>query len=159
MRVESWSRSETGKVRESNQDAIGCFPERGLFVVAVLGAGLLCGAINGATSILGRIHPIVVTLGTLTIYRGLVIQLTGSGVISGLPDSFGQLATSSFLGLSGSVWILLATLAVGHFIIAHSVWGREILAVGSSPSAARLAGISCLRSRLSRWVLRASGRW
>jgi ABC-type sugar transport system ATPase subunit/ribose/xylose/arabinose/galactoside ABC-type transport system permease subunit len=104
--------------------------------------GVIGGAINGATSILGRIHPIVVTLGTLTIYRGLVIQLTGSGVISGLPDSFGQLATSSYLELSGSVWILLATLAVGHFIIAHSVWGREILAVGSSPSAARLAGIS-----------------
>src|SRR5215831_2487074 len=34
MRIESWSRSETGYVRESNQDAIGCYPERGLFVVA-----------------------------------------------------------------------------------------------------------------------------
>jgi rhamnose transport system ATP-binding protein len=124
-----------------------------------IGAGLLVGviggAINGATAILGRIHPIVVTLGTLTIYRGLVIQLTGSGVISSLPDSFGQLATASYLGISGSVWILLATLAVGHFIIAHSVWGREILAVGSSPSAARLAGISKTKTWL--WAFSAAG--
>ncbi|MBY0586435.1 ATP-binding cassette domain-containing protein [bacterium] len=118
-------------------------------IAAGVAVGILGGAINGATSILGRIHPIVVTLGTLTIYRGILIQLTGSGVISGLPESFGNLATAPWLGISGSVWILLFTLGLGHYFLAHTVWGREILAVGSSPSAARLAGISRTRT----WLL------
>jgi ABC-type sugar transport system ATPase subunit/ribose/xylose/arabinose/galactoside ABC-type transport system permease subunit len=126
-------------------------------VVVGIAAGLLAGAlgglINGTTSILGRIHPIVVTLGTLTIYRGMLIQLTGSGVVSGLPESFGQLATATWMGLSGSVWILLATFTVGYAFVSHSVWGREILAVGSSPTAARLAGISKTRTWLLAFTL------
>lgn len=104
--------------------------------------GLAGGAINGSVAVLGRIHPIVVTLGAMTIYRGLLIIITGGGVVSGLPDAFGTLATAPFLGLRGAVWILVITSLVSWLWLEQSKWGRHIYAVGSSPSAARLVGIS-----------------
>ena len=114
----------------------------GLGIAAGVLVGLAGGALNGSIAILGRIHPIVVTLGAMTIYRGLLIIFTGGGVVSGLPDSFGTLATSSFLGMRGAVWILMAAVLVSWIWLEQTRWGRHIYAVGSSPSAARLVGIS-----------------
>ncbi|MBX9654735.1 ATP-binding cassette domain-containing protein [bacterium] len=104
--------------------------------------GLAGGAINGSITVLGRIHPIVVTLGAMTIYRGLLIIITGGGVVSGLPDGFGTLATAPFLGMRGAVWILIITSLISWLWLEQSKWGRHLYAVGSSPSAARLVGIS-----------------
>lgn len=116
----------------------------GVFVgiVAGLATGIAGSALNGALAVAGRIHPIVVTLGAMTIYRGMVIIVTDSGVVSGLPPAFGALATGRLLGLPGSVWILLATAIGMVFWLGHTRWGRHLYAVGSSPSAARLVGIS-----------------
>jgi len=104
--------------------------------------GLAGGAINGSIAVLGRIHPIVVTLGAMTIYRGLLIIITGGGVVSGLPDAFGTLATAPLLGMRGAVWMLVLTSLLSWLWLEQTKWGRQIYAVGSSPSAARLVGIS-----------------
>ena len=101
-------------------------------------------------SLCGRVHPIVVTLGTMTIYRGLLISLTGGDTITDLPGAICRLVEHcALLGVNGSI-------AAGR---GHGRWwstcgsahlrsGRHVMALGSSPTAARLVGISRARTWL-----------
>jgi ribose/xylose/arabinose/galactoside ABC-type transport system permease subunit len=84
----------------------------------------------------------------MTIYRGMLLALTGGDTITDLPRAFTSWATSSKGGLPGSALVGLAAVLLGAIFLAYTRWGRHLLAVGSSPSAARLAGISRARSWL-----------
>ncbi|MCY2964415.1 MAG: ATP-binding cassette domain-containing protein [Planctomycetota bacterium] len=114
-------------------------------LVTGLGGGLA----NATASRIGRIHPVVVTLGAMTIYRGLLLHLTGGNVIGDLPASFRSLTVGRFLGIQRAAYVLIATAA------AVSVWmgsirsGRHLFAYGSNPRAARLVGISQNRTWLT----------
>lgn len=127
----------------------------GAVVIGVLAGcvvGGLGGAFNAGASILGRVHPIVVTLGTMTIFRGLLSIVTGGDVLAGLPDLFGDLATRSWLGLQGAAWVLIAASLAVYVGLSHTIWGRRLYAVGASPTAARLVGISRSRTWLSAYA-------
>ncbi|MBX9789705.1 MAG: ATP-binding cassette domain-containing protein [Pirellulales bacterium] len=107
-------------------------------LTVALGAGL----INAALALVGRLHPIVVTLGMMGVYRGLLSLLTGGQTIHELPRAFDSLANGRIAGVNGSVLVLVVTIAAAQLWLAHSVVGRHLYAVGASNSAARLAGIS-----------------
>ena len=115
--------------------------------------GGLGGLVNAAISLTGRVHPIVVTLGTMTIYRGLVIALLGGKSVTGLPVEFVRLAHDPATGFRGTV----ATSVV--VVLAVAVWlnygraGRHLYAIGSGPQAARLAGIGKSRTWLMAFGL------
>jgi ABC-type sugar transport system ATPase subunit/ribose/xylose/arabinose/galactoside ABC-type transport system permease subunit len=111
--------------------------------------GLAGGLLNAGLALGGRIHPIVVTLGTATIYRGLLVTLTGGDTIADLPPEFGKLATARWLGLNGSVLLLLLVSLAMYVLWQQTRAGRHLFALGSSPTAARLVGISARRS----WLL------
>lgn len=111
-----------------------------------LAVGLAGGLLNALLSLVGRIHPIIVTLGMTTVYRGLLVTLTGGETIGDLPEEFGRLATSRFLGLSGAIWILIAVIGFVQLAWRHTRAGRHLFAVGSSLGAARLVGISQARA-------------
>jgi len=111
--------------------------------------GLAGGLLNATLSLSGRIHPIVVTLGTATVYRGLLVTLTGGDTIADLPAEFGRLATARWLGLNGSVVVLLLVAVAVYVLWQQTRAGRHLFALGSSPTAARLVGISAKRS----WLL------
>lgn len=111
--------------------------------------GMLGGIINAAIALAGRIHPIVVTLGTLTIYRGLVVILLGGKPMTGLPSSFPRLAIDPETGFRGA-FCLTVLVVIGIFCwLRHTVSGRHVYALGASETAARLVGIS--RQRV--WLL------
>lgn len=115
--------------------------------VALL-VGTAGGLVNGATSLLGRVHPIVVTLGMMILYRGLVIALLRGQQISYLPQPFGYLAIHAGSGFRGAIVIgALAALLV-HVVLSRTRVGRHLYAIGSSPTAARLVGISPARTWL-----------
>ncbi len=105
-------------------------------------AGTAGGMINAVISLVGRVHPIVVTLGTMTVYRGLVILMLGGKSLTGLPVNFTRIAVDPGTGFRG---ILVASVIVVCIV---AVWlqctpsGRHLYAYGSSPAASRLAGIS-----------------
>ena len=110
-----------------------------------IGAGLLvglCGGLfNAGASLWGRIQPIVVTLGTLTVFRGLLLQLTGGNAVTNLPATFRQGVTARWLGLPAGVWWLALALLLMSWFLVSTVPGRWLYAWGSNPRAARLAGI------------------
>lgn len=121
-------------------------------VLAGIAAGGIGGFVNGAISHLGRIHPIVVTLGTMTVYRGLVIAILGGDAVTGLPSSFLSLARGPIPALNGSILIAALAVATVAVWLSHTRSGRYLYALGSGPRAAMLAGISKPRTWLTAFA-------
>lgn len=124
-----------------------------LAMAAALATGTLGGLVNAHLAIRGGVHPIVITLGTMTVYRGTLILLTGGDTVGNLPPAFGRLATANLAGVGGAVvWLALAAV-VAHFVLAHTALGRQLYAYGNSPSAAQLIGVSQRRAWLTAYAL------
>jgi len=121
-------------------------------IVAALAVGAVGGVTNATLALVGRVHPIVVTLGTMTIYRGLLIALTGGQTLTDLPSSYVGWSNARFAGVNGSMLLGAATAAVVYLWIGHFRSGRHLMAVGSSPTAARLVGISRARVWLAAFA-------
>jgi rhamnose transport system permease protein len=119
----------------------------------VLGAAL--GAANGVLVWRLAIPPIVVTLGTLTIYRGMIFVISGGAWINAhqMSDAFKALPRAEFLGLPVLSWIALAVLAAMAVLLARTPLGRAFHAVGCNPTAAVYAGIDVGRTRFAAFTL------
>jgi ribose/xylose/arabinose/galactoside ABC-type transport system permease subunit len=113
-----------------------------LAVLAALATGAAGGCGNAALALVGRIHPIVVTLGTMTVYRGLLISLTGGQTITQLPRGFTEWSNAQALGISGSVAVCAASVLAVYLWLSHFRTGRHLVAFGANANAARLVGIS-----------------
>jgi len=120
-----------------------------LAVLAGVATGAIGGSLNAAISLAGRVHPIVVTLGTLTVFRGIVILLLSGKAMTGLPDAFGHLAVDPSSGFRGLILVAAVVVIVLAFWLRCCRSGRHVYAIGSSPSAARLCGVSQTRT----WLL------
>jgi ABC-type sugar transport system ATPase subunit/ribose/xylose/arabinose/galactoside ABC-type transport system permease subunit len=125
-----------------------------LGILAALATGAAGGMLNASVALLGRVHPIIVTLGTLTIYRGLLISLTGGHVLGGLPLEFRRLATGRVarLQVEGSVVLMVAVALVVHVWLTQTRSGRHLYALGGNPRAARMVGIARSRVWLSAFA-------
>ncbi len=119
----------------------------------VLGAVL--GGVNGAIITLGEVPPIIATLGTLSIYRGLIFLYSNGNWVNAfqMPGDFKQLAKASPLILPNLV-IFAAVVAVIIFIfLNYSQAGRDIYALGTNPDAAKISGIHTQRVTFSVYLI------
>src|SRR4051794_38315650 len=114
-------------------------------IVISMAAGIAIGAFNGSLVAYGKLPPFIVTLGMLGIARGAVLVLTDASTVQPLPDSFGNIANGSLLGIPNLLWIFLGVVAVTSFVLRRTVFGRYVYAVGSNPESARLAGVPVTR--------------
>jgi rhamnose transport system ATP-binding protein len=112
-------------------------------VGVAIAIGLACGALNGAVVTFGRIPAIVVTLGTLSVFRGLNSLWAGGKQISAdqVPQSWLDLTSSKILGIPAVVLTAVATLIVVAMALRRLPSGREFYAIGSNPDGAALIGI------------------
>ncbi|MBI4978658.1 MAG: ABC transporter permease [Spirochaetes bacterium] len=110
-------------------------------VALTLLAGTLIGALNGILVTRGRVPSIIVTLGMLTVLRGITIFVMGGEWIGELPPELRTFGTGSFLGVPFSVLTALAVVACFIFFTRRVIPGRWVYAVGSNPDAARLVGL------------------
>lgn len=114
-------------------------------VAALAGAilvGLACGALNGGIITLLQIPPFIATLGTLGMYRGLTLLITGGIPVADLKKDFGVLANGDVFGIVPIP--LVFVIAVGllvHWILNYTKLGRYAYAIGSNREAARCCGI------------------
>ncbi len=111
-------------------------------LAAALAAGLVVGTVNGLLSTAARIPSIIVTLGTLSIIRGGLLDKWGGTVFN--PPHSSQLLGG---GVTSIVILLLVALVFG-FLNSHTTWGRNVFAVGGNPRAAKLAGLSAGRVQI-----------
>lgn len=109
--------------------------------------GLGLGLLNGLLVGYGRVPAIVVTLGTLNIYRGLDYLIAGGKQVNAydVPDSFLNLATVTILGIPVLILIAAVIAILAALFLRYSRTGRQFYAIGSNPEAARLAGIPSKR--------------
>lgn len=112
--------------------------------------GLACGAANGLMIVGLRVHPFVITLGTMAAYRGVIFVTSKGQSVGGFPESF----TSGFFKaeVAGTypvpVVIMLLVGAAGMFVLAKTVVGRQVYAIGGNETAARYAGIPVARVKI-----------
>ncbi|MDQ2731764.1 MAG: ABC transporter permease [Armatimonadota bacterium] len=122
-------------------------------ILATLGMGSVLGLINGIFVARLQLPPIIVTLATMSIYRGAVTWYTQGQWIQNLPASFTYLGQGSFLGIPIPVWVAAFTAIAAAAFLQLSRTGRHIYAVGSNPVSAELSGINVNRIRLLTYVL------
>ena len=132
---------------------------RGLPMIAAIAVGLLvgaaCGLLNGVLVRYGRVPALVVTLGTLYIYRGITYSWAGGRQVNAdrLPRHFLQFANDSVLGVPWLVLIAVVVVGGVSLVMRNYRIGRELYAMGSSPQAAELAGIKVARNLLGAFLL------
>ena len=109
-----------------------------------VGTGALCGCINGSLAVLLRIPMIIVTLGTMSVYRGLALILCHNAPVSQFPKdgAFFTVGGGSLFEIPMSVVLMLVVSAIGWVALTRSVPGRRIEAIGGNPVSAHLSGIS-----------------
>ena len=117
--------------------------------VVCLVTGLVCGLINGVLVVVLRLHPLLVTLGTLALYRGLALGISNGNGFSGFPTSF-EYFGQTYIGPVPAqvvVWLVLALAVYG--VVNATAAGRRLLAVGINELAASFAGIRVGAVRLA----------
>lgn len=127
-----------------------------VMLVAVL-IGLLLGLVNGYLIGYLDLPPIVVTLGTMSVYRGLVFVLSGGAWVSShqMPADFIAFPLSHLFGVTHLVWIASAAIIVTWLLARYTRFGRDLYAIGNQPLAARYVGISTARRLF--WTYGLSG--
>jgi rhamnose transport system permease protein len=124
-------------------------------VLMAMGLGAACGVLNGVLVTFGRVPALVVTLGTLYVFRGLAFLWTNGRQVNAetLPDAFLNIGTGSILGVPTLAVIAVVVVAIIGQCLRDFRGGRELYAIGSNPAAARLAGVRADRRVLLAFVL------
>lgn len=119
-----------------------------------VGIGALGGGLNALLIARFNLPPLIVTLGTFSLFRGLAEALTeGAKSYSGFPQSFLDLGNSDIAGIPAQMWIFLLV-ALGIWLLVHrTTLGRSFRAIGYSPEGARYAGIPVRRNLGLAYVL------
>jgi ribose transport system permease protein len=129
-------------------------------VTAAIATGIATGFINGALVSWLRVVPFIITLGTMTIFRGI-----GREVAEGTPiRAFGKLPQwllmlerptpdPSWLIVSPGVWVMASFAVVVAALLHLTVFGRHVYAIGSNEATARLCGINLTRTRIAVYSL------
>jgi ribose transport system permease protein len=122
-------------------------------VLVSLGVGLLAGAINGAITVAWSLPSFIVTLGTLEIARGAAYLVTNSQslYVGAAVEPIG--APVAGLGLSPAFLVSVLLVVIGQIVLARTVLGRYMIAVGTNEQAVRLSGIDPRRIKLVVFVI------
>lgn len=117
--------------------------------------GGACGLINGVATVGLRVHPFIITLGAMAVYRGVAFVVTRGQSISQFPASY------TTEGFRAQVWgisptpmlLMIAVAVVGWFIFSRTVFGRRTFAIGGNETAARYAGVPVGRVKIMLFVI------
>ncbi|MES2846770.1 MAG: ABC transporter permease [Pseudomonadota bacterium] len=126
-----------------------------LILLTVIALGALMGLLNGLLVWKVQIPPIVVTLGTMTIYRGIIFLISDGKWINAhqMTDGFKALPRAIFLGLPVMSWIAIAAVAATAVLLGRTALGRSFFAVGDNPHAAVYTGIDVGRTQAIAFVI------
>jgi ribose/xylose/arabinose/galactoside ABC-type transport system permease subunit len=126
-----------------------------LGILAGIGVGGLCGVMNGWVIAGLNINPIIATIGTLSVFRGIAFVIKdGQTVLIENPVLL-AIGSDRVAGVPLCVWLLLVTFVAVALYATRTTWGRTIYAIGASPKAALIAGIRVRSTRF--WMYVVSG--
>ena len=125
----------------------------GLIIVGLI-AGLLCGATNGVLVTRFGLPSIVVTIGTMSLFRGISFIILGDQAYRGYPQDFAYFGQGYFWWVISFEFVLFSILAVVYGIILHMTnFGRAVYAIGNNPTGALFSGIRVNRVKFVLFLL------
>jgi len=125
----------------------------GLGLAAGIALGAAAGLMNGLLITYGRINAVIVTLGTMAIFRGFAFILSDGQSISIFDNTFRWIGVGRVFGLPVPIWVLIFV-AIAFWVFLHrSIPGRNLYAIGGNPVVARLSGMNLNAYRVSVYVL------
>lgn len=127
-----------------------------LGLVVAITVGLACGLLNGLMVVGLRVHPFIVTLGTMWILRGIAFVASNAESI-GVPAALTALAKAP-LGLAESLYpvptlLMIAVTAAGAVYLRQTIMGRHVFAIGGNPEASRFSGLRLNRIQVGVFVI------
>ncbi|MGX5543956.1 ABC transporter permease [Bacillus cereus] len=132
-------------------------------VIIALIISCLAGALNGLIIKMTDVEPLVVTLGTMFLYGGIALVISGgagaSGYegIGGLPDVFVQLANGSFIGIPNLLWLLIVLTVLCTVLFHRTIYGRHVKLTGANENAAKYTGIKTKKVVIIAYILSGLG--
>lgn len=122
-------------------------------VLAALLVGACTGAVNGGLVTGLGINPLVATLGTMSIARGIALVMTEGFSVSSLPAAFGAAGQASFAGLPFLFWLTIVMVIGFDLAVRHTAFFRQVYFIGANERAAALSGIAVNRVRVIAYVI------
>lgn len=122
-------------------------------LLAGAATGIVLGAINGMLVSLAKLPAFIVTLGMLSVARGLTYIFTDGRPISNLSDSFLAIGSGTFFGISVPIILFAVIFAVFAIVLSQTIFGRHLYAVGGSEKAAQTAGLPVKRVIIATYVI------
>lgn len=126
-----------------------------LAILVSLSVGTLAGLFNGIIITRFKVPPLIATLATLALYRGLAEGISQARSIRGYPEWFFILGQGEFFGIPTQLWIVAFFTLLTGFILTYTTWGRATYAIGANETAARFSGIAVDKTKL--FIYAASG--
>lgn len=122
-------------------------------VLAGIAAGALVGFLNGWVVARLKVNSLIVTLAMMEIVRGLAFLASGGQAVSIPAERFYVLGAGTLFGVNYPIWIMAVAFVAFGVLLNRTVFGRNVLAIGGNPEAARLAGVPVDRVRIAVFVL------
>ena len=123
-----------------------------LAIAGGLAVSALCGAINGYFVAYLKIAPFIVTLGMMSVARGIATVLTSGYFVSGLPEGYRNLGQGTLLGVPYMVYFALLLVVLLHYLFHNWRVLKEAFYIGTNPEAARLSGIRVAAITMSGFI-------
>lgn len=125
----------------------------GLVMIGI-GTGLICGAVNGGLVAGLRLPSIVVTIGTMSLFRGISYIVLGDKAFGGYPESFAYFGQGYIFWVISFEFALFVLFAVVFAVLLHATsFGRRVYAIGNNEFAARFSGIPVERTKFTLFLL------
>jgi ribose/xylose/arabinose/galactoside ABC-type transport system permease subunit len=124
-----------------------------LAIIIALAISVGIGASMGLIITKTKVHAFVVSLGMMTIVRGICFLLTNGYPISGVSESFVKIGGGNVAGVPNLVFYLAAAIIIGYIVLTKTPFGRNVYAVGGNLTATRLAGINVDKVRITNFMI------
>jgi rhamnose transport system permease protein len=122
-----------------------------------IGFALLVGAavgfVNGLVITKIKVPPLIMTIATLALYRGLAEGISQAHSVRGYPEWFYFIGQENFLGVPAQLWLLLIAIVVAGIVLDRTTFGRTLYAIGNNETAARFSGLPVDRTKLVIYTL------
>src|SRR5688500_7622069 len=122
-----------------------------MFLGVVVGG--VAGLVNGILITRLRVPPLIATLATLALYRGLAEGISQARAVRGYPEWFFLLGQGEVLGVPTQLWVLLVAIVIFWVLLSRTTFGRSIYAIGHNETAARYSAIKVDRIKLIIYTL------
>ena len=124
-----------------------------LAVLAALAGGVVIGAINGFLVTGLKLNSLIATLGTMSIFRGACMVITGAVSIQSKVASFQELGTGYLGPVPNAVVIAFVLYLIVYYVLNHTTFGRQIYAIGGNAEASRLSGLPVERVKMIVYII------